>query len=477
MKKPFYILFFFFLAVAVRILFWLWSVSGFYFYPYSEVGLTLTEGKFLNGYGMAAGYGYQEYFDESESFMVDLMEQINQGQLDRLTPEVALPLPENRHYSNFRHPPGTSLLVYFFHRTFGGPADKYVLALSIFLDSLAAVLLMQVVGKLLGQKMALITGLLYIFCLPVLFHTAYAKSSIGMMMFFMVAIVAVVIKAVQSRGAFSIWGFVIGGLLLGICSYFRSDYIVLPFFILPGIILSGKKWSFAFGRVAIMILMVLVVLSPWAYRNYQCSQRLIFTSAIGPAAFYAGLGTSQNPWGLTTSDDELHKEAQANGHTHAWSLSANDYFLERYKACVRQHPLGWLKVILHKLPFAVATPYYWGFNWPDRKQTFMHFAEDNKSRFQVLCENPIGIFAKFWDRVFSAVFVFLCLVGVVWMLIKQRGQLGLLVIFIAPHFCAITVHILTHWESRYTTPSLFCWVMGFAYLVYYVRFRQPIVGH
>ncbi|MBN1764939.1 MAG: glycosyltransferase family 39 protein [Sedimentisphaerales bacterium] len=471
MKKSRHILWFFILALVVRILFWVWTASGIYFQKQS-IGVDLREAKFMNGYGIAAGYGYRHYYDEAHDLMKKVMDEINAHQIHQLNSDNAPLLPQKYHYPNVRHPPGLSLLVCFFHKILGGPADPYVLTLTMILDSLSAVMLWLIVESVLGRRVATITCLAYIFCLPILYHVAWARTSTGLMGFFLIATVGSVLKAVKTQNRFAFLWFVLAGICLGIAGYFRSDYIVLPVFIIPGLLLVRKKWFYALSRTALMMLVTVAVLLPWGYRNHRIFNRWIFTSAIAPAAFYAGLGEFKNPWGLITDDRLLQEEARANGYSHAWTPEANDYFKRRFIDCVKQHPLGWIKSVLRRAPFIIATPYYWGFDPPQRSLTYVKPLVNNKDRYDTLFDNPLNMIRTFWDRILMALIVFLSLIGIIVMFITYPQDKGLLLILIAPHLCALIMHALIHWQSRYTVPSLFCWLIGLAYLINTVIFRN-----
>ncbi len=464
------LLFFFLLSLAVHLTYLAWASSGFYFHkPGPE--LTLTKGKIYNGYGLAAGHGYCEYYNDAQNHIINLGHKIDSGEIEKVGPDSAKPLPSHTHYPNFRHPPGTSLLAWAFHRTFSGPADNYIRAFNILLNSFAAVLLAKIC-TILNRKIATLTTLLYIFCLPVLYHTAYMASSTGSLPFFLIASVAAVFKGLQANTLRSFFWFALAGFSLGLSGYFRSDYIVVPIFMLPGLILVKRNVLFAISRTALMAVVIALTLLPWAYRNHELCGRWIFTSAIGPAAFYAGLGTSPNPWNLVTSDQNLHAEARKAGFTHAWSPLASNYFKQRFRQCISEHPSAWLKSIVSKIPYALATPYYWGFNWPERKETYMDFNAENLDRFARFRKHPLDMLMKFADRAVAAILVFVSFTGVILIFIQKPISRGLLLIFLAPHICTIVMHVLIHWESRYTVPSLFCWNLGLAWLIYLISARK-----
>lgn len=459
------LLIFFFLALAVHLAYLAWAASGFYFHKPGP-GLTLTQEKINNGYGLAAGYGYQEYYGPALDHILNLAHDINTCKIKSLTPQNAGDLLADSHYPNFRHPPGTSLLAWVFHRLTSGPADNYLRIFNILLNSLAAVILVATVQSLLNRRIATLTTLLYIFSLPVLYHTAYMFSPTGSLPFFLISAVAAVIRGLQTSTLRSFAWFALAGLALGISGYFRSDYLIVPIFMLPGIVLVRPKWTFVITRTGLMIAVIMMILFPWAWRNHHLSGRWIFTSAIGPAALYAGLGTSPNPWKLVTSDENLHAEARAAGFTHAWSPQANDYFKQRFRQCVREHPLAWLKSIVYKIPYALATPYYWGFSWPQRQETYLEYNARNLDRFALLRENPLDMLMKFADRAVAAILVFISLIGVVLIIVQKPIARGLLLVFFAPHLCSLVMHTVIYWESRYTVPSLFCWSLGLAWIIY-----------
>jgi len=420
---------------------------------------------FRQGYGIAAGYGFNFYYkNPSSDHINNLYDRVTRYNV-RVTPEMAGPLPREGAYPVAVHTPGMPLLVAAVNRVFGIRADEPIQFLGGILDAISAAIVCWMVGTFFHRRVGFVTGILYALFFPLAYQSACAKMPDGFIAFFVVCCLACIFQATRCGKREVFWWFSLAGLILGLGSYFRPNYTLMPMFLILGL------WAYThrfFHSVAAMLLtqfMVFLALFPWAYRNYSVFGRWIFTSTGSGGALIVGLGQFSNPWGFEVSDQQLHELAQGQGYAHAWGPEADIYCRELFFQSVKQHPGAWLRTIARRAPMALATPYYWGYDNPSRKKTFLLSHDQGKDRYGVFLNKPLSILAKFWDRFIMSGLSLWCFICVVLMWAKERHRWGLILLLLSPHIYVLITHILIYFASKHVVGSMFCWLIGLAYIL------------
>ena len=448
------------IAILIRFGFILWDSSGYYIKPQWN----LSKAYFVEGYGIAAGYGYVEGESVAGKHLKALYRRVNSENI-RVTPEVAGVLPEEGKYFKMNHPPGMALLVAGINRLFGIRADLPVQILGLILDSTAAVLVSLIVTNFLNFRVGFISGLLYALFPPLAYMSSVSRLPEGLLSFFIVANLACILQGSRSKGLRAIAWYVFSGLFLGLGSYLRPDYTLLPLFMFPLLWIHTRRFIRSFSTIVAVQIVVLMLLIPWAYRNYKLCDRWIFTSTAVGATLITGLGEFTNPWGFVYSDEARYKEAVSEGYINAWSPDADLYFRKLFIKCVYQNPTEFLRIIILRLPMAILTPYDWGYNNPYVKESFVEASQSGKDRYQILKSETCYFLRAYWDRLLMAGLSFLSLIGTFILVIQERSRFGLVLLVLSPHIYSISSHLITHLESRYIIPSVFCWLIGLAYLL------------
>ncbi|MBN2376646.1 MAG: hypothetical protein JXD22_09600 [Sedimentisphaerales bacterium] len=460
-------------AAAVRVLFIVWGFCGWHCADTSTIGC-MSRVYLCQGYGIAAGYGYNFHAPGSGcGHIKDLYDRVNR-QGFRVTPETAGNLPREGVYPTAVHPPGMPLLVAAMNRLFQTPADLPLQILGAVLDTMATVIICWLVGSFFHWRVGFITGILYGLFLPMAYQSALAKMPVGLMGFFLACNLACVLIATRKQGLPAFFWYTAAGVVLGLGCYLRPDYLLLPIFLAGGLIgLTGSFWRAASATVLIQVTALLILL-PWAIRNKKVFDQYIFTTSSVGAVCYTGLGEFHNPWGIIMSDDALHRVAREHGCDHAWQPQANVIFRKLFVDCIKKHPQAWLIAIAKRLPLALASPQYWGYENP-LHNSFLKPHQESKDRYDVVTSHPWTTLAAYWDRTIIAALSGICTICVLVMIIRHRRQWGLIWLLVGTHLYGIIAHLLTHWESRYVVASMFCWIIGLAYvLVWPPRDPAPI---
>lgn len=448
------------IALAVRLGFLLWNLSGWYFIPQN----TLSHVYFQQGYAISAGYGYViSDSARGDAILNDLYRDVSAGKL-RVLRENAAPLLQSDVRPDVSHPPGTSMLIAAIYRIFGIPADVPLQVIAIVLDSFSAALFCWIVTATFGVRMGLVAGLLYAL-FPPFAAAAVSKQPDGMLSFFLTAPLACVIKATDEREPMQLFWSVCAGICLGFGGYLRPDYILLAVVLMFGLwAYTGRFWR-SVRTAAVIQVVTLLVLLPWAYRNYNVCGRWIFTSTMVGAVLITGLGEFQNPWGFGAFDEDRTAEAKAQGISSAWQCEGDLYLRRAFLNSVLERPTGYLATVLKRLPIVLATPFTFGFQNPWKTQTFSQAREAGDDRYQVLLRRPGYLFAAYWDYIAMSSLTLFCFIAILFTAIKERSQAGLIFLLISPHLYSIGTHMLTHMEPRFLLSSMFCWLIGPAYVL------------
>jgi 4-amino-4-deoxy-L-arabinose transferase-like glycosyltransferase len=450
-----------FACAAFRLAFILWGLSGARIYP--RYGMSDID--FAAGYAIAAGYGYVNGPPRSTSERLNDMDPGASADKLRLTPTTPTPnLPEIPVPVTI-HPPGLALLVAGVHRLVGTGTDRAVEMLGALLDMLSAALVFWIAGRFFGPRVAFAAGLCHALFLPFGYWSTVAKSSDGLLGVFVIGAFACGLQAMSAAGRSAAAWTIAAGCILGAGCYLRPDYMMLP--IAAGLLagLRTGHWRRVASGAILAQSVVLLLLVPWAWRNYLVTGRWIFTSTSVGATLVTGLGEFENPWGLGGSDQDRGDEARAIGQSDPFLPAADLHFRRVFWDKVRERPDGYLLTIIRRLPLALATPYTFGLDNPWKTQTFTEARRAGFDRYQAVQARPLYVLKAYWDRILMAFVTLACTLSTIWMLVLERRRTTAILLLLGPHLYSIGTHLLTHLEPRYLLPSMSFWLIGLAYVL------------
>jgi hypothetical protein len=448
-------------AAVVRILFVLWAWSGRDVNP--RMGMSQMD--IRAGYALGAGYGYVTGTGPARDWLDDLDAAIERGGL--APPPEAAPEEVRAHLRpELIHPPGFPLAVAGAFRIFGWRADRPLEAIGVVLDTVAAGIVLLFATRAYGRRVGVLSGCLYALFPPLGYWAGASKSVDGWMSLFVAGTVAALLQAATAESRRRIlWSLVAGG-LLGLAGWLRPDYLLVPVALAIPLWLMTRRVREAVRITGTVMATALLVLLPWAWRNHRVSGRWVFTSTSVGGTLVNGLGEFTNPWGFGQTDADRGREAAAMGLDSAWGPEADLRFREMFWRSVRERPGAFLAIAIRKLPFALATPYSWGYLNPARTQTFEHaMVERGKDRYAVALESPGYVLAAYWDRAamaLVALFGTVCAALLIWW---ERARIGLAFLVVGPHVYSIAVHVTSLLGDRLLLPSAFCWLIAIAYAV------------
>jgi 4-amino-4-deoxy-L-arabinose transferase-like glycosyltransferase len=448
-------------AFLFRLLFIVWGLTDCYLLP---VGFMTTE-YFSQGYAICSGYGYisECWSEKPVNHLAKFKELADQGV--HLTPQTAPKFDKKEFYPAMVHPPGMALLVAGIHWITGSRVDIYFQIIGMLLDTASACLFCWMVFKFFSERVAFTAGLVYALYPPLAFSSSLEKLSEGLMPIFILSSLVFVLQSTRSSGKKVALWWVLAGMALGISGYVRPDYVMVP--VAYGFALwiyTRRFWRSILALITIQAA-TLLFLMPWAYRNYETCGRWIFTSGGVGWALINGLGEYHNPWGIVGIDEHIIDEAHKQGFNAPDTPEADVYFRNIFWKSIRSEPLGYLSIVVKRLPLVILSPYTCGFNNPYKTSRFKDTMEQGQDRFQVILSKPMYIIKAYWEYLLIGVISIASLLCTLAMLVFERRRFGLVFLLLTPHLYSITTHLLTHYEPRFLLPSVFSFLLGLAYVL------------
>jgi 4-amino-4-deoxy-L-arabinose transferase-like glycosyltransferase len=158
----------------------------------------------------------------------------------------------------------------------------------------AALVLLRLGRKITGDATtALVAALLFLLYPGTL--VAEARAGIEIPSLFTAAVFMLVLyRAVEKRCTRRYWA---AGLLLGAAALVRSQILLFPLFLLLYLLPAAKGWverGKVVGRIAMLAVAALVVMSPWIIRNYILAHQFVPTATVAGISAQEGLYTCEN---------------------------------------------------------------------------------------------------------------------------------------------------------------------------------------
>jgi hypothetical protein len=449
-------------AAVTRILFVVWTWTGYN--VHERMGMS--ERDIVAGSVLAAGYGYVTGEGAAHAWLQDVYHDVAAGR-EAKAPSAAPEEVRSGLRPEFIHPPGFPFFVAAMIRWFGWRPDGPIEAVGVILDTAVAGFVMLIAARAFGRRCGVLAGMAYALFPPVAYLAGASKAVDGWMGFFVAGgLLAILDAALAPETRRRVGSSLAAGAILGIGGWLRPDYILTPLALFVPLWMMTRRLRTAALIAGLALGSTLLILLPWAARNHRVSGQWIFTATGVGGTLVSGLGEYSNPWGLGATDEDRMREASALGFASPWLPEADRQFREVYWRSIRERPAAYAWTVIRKLPFAVATPYTWGYKNPARTRTFEQaIVEEGKDRYAVAMESPRYVVAAYWDRGLMSAFSFLCTVCAAMMLWWERARLGLALLVLGPHLYSIAVHLMSLMEDRFLVPSVFCWLIALAYVV------------
>lgn len=184
-------------------------------------------------------------------------------------------------YRSFRTPL-FPVYIMFVMKLFGEEIRTILLSLAV-VSSLTSIFTYCIARELFNQRVAFVAALLSVADPNFIYYSGFmmtenlATPLLALSIFFLLR------SYNTGKRAYG----VLAGLALGFTTLCRSIYLLLPILIAIWMVLVYKNKREVIENLTAVVVTMLVVLTPWAVRNYIVHQRLVLTSTDGGFVFYA----------------------------------------------------------------------------------------------------------------------------------------------------------------------------------------------
>jgi Dolichyl-phosphate-mannose-protein mannosyltransferase len=279
-------------------------------------------------FGNRLGHSYnQDGFTDGYDFIAA---NLAAGKGYRFYPDTALTMMRE---------PGYPVLLAGLILVFGSNFFIAVKLLNMILALATAWLMMRIAHKLsAGQLQMLAPPLLF------LFHpgTLIAESRGGVEMIFAFLITLFLLTIYKALEADRWCDYVVAGLVLGVMVLVRSTPMLFPVFLL-GYLLGVRRHEVhtrnlvICGNIALMVLAMLVVLSPWIARNYSLTRKFVPTASMLGVSAQAGQYISTHlgegkPWWLLDREAGRERSHLAIAMGYSFKDGYDGYYQTFYKS-------------------------------------------------------------------------------------------------------------------------------------------------
>jgi dolichyl-phosphate-mannose-protein mannosyltransferase len=246
--------------------------------------------------------------------------------------------------------------------------------------------------------------------------------------------------------------FALMGAVLAVGVTLKSTLIVAPFFLALCLVPQVGLRRTATGALLLAGLPMLI-LAPWAVRNYRVFHRPIPTNTFLWPSIWEGFGEAPNPFDAQLDDRQTFLMARAEQPDLRYgSPEYDDFFRAKVASVYRDHPGFIASLWLARLWRGVLSPANpWGIAGADRPETsYAVFREENGgSVFDYVLHRPGVALIKMLQRLWDPILFFLALLAFIMNRHRWKECLPLLSLPLA--FLAVTIPI--HLEGRYLLPG------------------------
>lgn|GEM_PF-2524419 len=234
---------------------------------------------------------------------------------------------------------------------------QWIEIVQVMLSGVICILLYSIVRIKFNQQIALISGLLFAI-FPVLVYLPGQISAANIYIFLNCLLLYCLFRGEQKHHTLS---FLIAGMVFGLLVLSRAQTIIyLPFILFwIGFIVKKHVWQ----RVLSFMILTMVVLAPWVYRNYRVFNTFVPLTTQGGYNLWQG----QNPDASGTRSQytdppfhiraEVEEEIKSLPATYAYELALQDIYMREAVAFIKNDPGRVVILGLRKCVF------YWGHYW------------------------------------------------------------------------------------------------------------------
>jgi 4-amino-4-deoxy-L-arabinose transferase-like glycosyltransferase len=268
-------------------------------------------------------YNHDRFADGYDQLALNLL----QGNGYRFYPDTARTLMREPGYPIF-----LAGLFFLFGNTF-----LAVKLANMCLALATAWLMIRLAGHISSNRVLLIAPPLLF-----LFHpaTLIAESRGGVEILFTFLITGFMLALYTALERETAWHYAIAGTVLGLTVLVRSTPLLFPFFLLGYMLLMERKRVPILGtfkNIAMIMVAMVVVLSPWIIRNYAITRQFVPTSSVVGVSAHAGQYicthlSEGKPWWLLDREAARERDRLAAGLGYPFKEGNEGYYQTFYKS-------------------------------------------------------------------------------------------------------------------------------------------------
>jgi 4-amino-4-deoxy-L-arabinose transferase-like glycosyltransferase len=274
-----------------------------------------------------------------------------------------------------------------------------------------------------------------------LFHPGFviAEARGGVEIFFIFFLLVFILMLYRASDSASIRDFFLAGLVLGLVVMIRSTPLLFPVVIAVILVFTAESWSErvrSVGKVAVMIVAMLVVMTPWITRNYLLVEQFVPTSSVQGVAAQTGQYICENlslDTGFRQLDNAAANERVELGKQEGLQFSGSYYqlfyepgdelkfsklLMSRVTQKYRDQPLLYVKCVSTNL-----------FNFWFAGKTWTVTGTNILVQLPLLGLSLIGVFVLWRERKLA-----------------DYAVIGLFVLYV------YSLHVAVHSQARYSIP-------------------------
>ena len=382
--------------------------------------------------------------------------------------------PRSDAYTTFpaQDVPGFGYLIAFTSQLFGDElTSRYAFTLQVLLELVSILLFVYCVSLVFGQRIAFISGLLYIFAYPFIWPVASQPMRdifvMGVYSFYLTAFFVFAEREGARSFLMPIPLIVIAALLLWVRpSAYYFFFISAPLVLF----LKNKDIKARAGFLLVTVLVPLFIfglpLKAFNVRHYGVAD----TDMLG-RALWAGMGIiKDNPYVFVLDDGALVPWCKSRGYIVKYASPEMNKILGDYaRDVIREDPEFYLRTVLVRAeeivkgPLGVSTPRSVGLEYKKSGISLLEYVSENR---ESVIFSALSLKSLLADHRFGLLFFHLgwILSSVMFFTVKKDKRLAIAML-VLPLYYTLLTQLPLHFEARYLAAGAWVLILPFAWFV------------
>jgi len=256
-------------------------------------------------------------------------------------------------------PPGTSILLAGTYWVFGEYRWIYLRVIEAIIDSFGCVLMFLIGKALFSSRVGLIAAFLYAIWLPIAYLSTWPLHDALIPFITLVCLYFFIMGVKQKRIIF----YILAGLFSGLGCYFQPSLLLLPVAFGIGLLIYEIRKIDVWRHVAqaakvtvIMMVVLVLVISPWVIRNYRVTGAVFGMRITVWTLLWEGFAEFGDA-PVDASVDDVKTQAIASrelGYDVKYGTPEVEAVIRpKVLNAIKEHPLWYLSLVARRVPRAV----------------------------------------------------------------------------------------------------------------------------